>query len=327
MGNIYSVFKKMCESSSHQTSSFCQLFKMFASICSQITNAKISRYYPKMVQFFLQAFDMRVDLARFSFEQINEIETEMLESFGSFVLKLSEELFKPLFLKVNEWSNLSSQPHKMYRKAFFYKWLSTLASNLRGILVPMFGYVLDGIMEVIQHPLMIFDSAKDVSSEQKAQLATETLLSCVSALGKCFQYDSIKFITKERFETILNPLVNVLDFHHKSWIEYSRLVPVVVDALGQLAVCIHNPLLWKPLQNFVLSKTRDNEPEVRCAALLVFKEFYVELAEEFLPMLPESIPYIAELLEDPEEQVESLCQEVIHLIDDFLGDEKIEDYL
>ena len=85
--------------------------------------------------------------------------------------------------------------------------------------------------------------------------------------------------------------------------------------------------MWKPLQNQVLSRTRNSDPNVRLAALGVVKEFYAQLGEEFLPMLPESIPFIAELIEDSDESVEHACQDLIAFIDEFLGDEKIEDYL
>ena len=73
--------------------------------------------------------------------------------------------------------------------------------------------------------------------------------------------------------------------------------------------------------------TRNASPIVRYAALLVIKEFYTRLAEEFLTLLPETVPFLAELMEDSAPEVEALCQEVIKQIDSLLGEnESIKSY-
>ena len=74
-------------------------------------------------------------------------------------------------------------------------------------------------------------------------------------------------------------------------------------------------------------KTRSDIPKIRHGALQVVQSLYRELADKFLPLLPEAIPFIAELLEDSNPEVEKLCQETVAEIDDFLGEEKIEDFL
>jgi len=83
----------------------------------------------------------------------------------------------------------------------------------------------------------------------------------------------------------------------------------------------------------------------------VVEGFYHRLGEEFLPLLPEvrpllrfptnthplftiicvcmtqTVPFLAELMEDSAMEVEQLCQEVIALIDKFLPeDESISTY-
>ena len=126
---------------------------------------------------------------------------------------------------------------------------------------------------------------------------------------------------------LLIPLVSCLELINHPYINYDKIIPALVYCLGQLAVTVHNQLLWKPLQNHVLMQTRSENPKIRYSALLIIQEFYSQLGEEFLPMLPESIPFIAELIEDSNENVEQLCQEIVQQIDGFLGDEKIEDYL
>lgn len=73
--------------------------------------------------------------------------------------------------------------------------------------------------------------------------------------------------------------------------------------------------------------TRSSSPMVRFASLKVIQEFYTRLGEEFLILLPETVPFLAELMEDSSPEVEHLCQEVIKLIDGYLGEnESITSY-
>merc|ERR1712224_1143061 len=208
-----------------------------------------------------------------------------MNSFIEFVLKLNEILFKPLFLKLHQWSSIDAQPYSANRKSFFFKLVDRLSSSLRVLMVPMFAYLLEDIVSILRNPNRILSNDKDEEEED-----TE------------FNFDTSKLICTEATK-------------------------YCIYCLGQLAVTTHNQLLWKPLQNQVLMQTRHDNPRVRYSALLVIREFYHQLGEEFLPMLPESIPFIAELIEDNNEEVEELCQEIVAEVDDFLGDEKIEDYL
>lgn len=47
---------------------------------------------------------------------------------------------------------------------------------------------------------------------------------------------------------------------------------------------------------------------------------YERMGEEWLGMLPESVPYIAELLEDDEEVIERETQKLIAKVEEFLGE-------
>jgi U3 small nucleolar RNA-associated protein 10 len=83
-----------------------------------------------------------------------------------------------------------------------------------------------------------------------------------------------------------------------------------------VAPCLQK--LWKTLNHQVLLTTRSSAASVRFAGLKVVEAFYHRLGEEFLPLLPETVPFLAELMEDSAMEVEQLCQEVIALIDKYL---------
>jgi len=328
---LIEVFQSMETSEEHTAASYRQLFQVLGAVCKQITNTKISQYYASIVKFFMSAFDLRVKLqGKWSLKKTYGVEEAMIEAFISFILKLNEILFKPVFLKLRDWSQIATQPYAANRKAFFYKLVNRLATSLNVVLVPMFAYLLDDMMKLLQHPesLLVTEGEEMHAFQVEPQaLVTEAIQESVHALGQCFEYNESKFVTKERFEMVVGPLVQTLEYHKHPYLDYDVIVPSLVFCLGQLAATVRNQLLWKPLQNQVLMQTRHDSAKVRYAALLVIQEFYRQLGEEFLPMLPESIPFIAELIEDSNEEVERLCQEIIAQVDEFLGDEKIEDYL
>ena len=56
------------------------------------------------------------------------------------------------------------------------------------------------------------------------------------------------------------------------------------------------------------------------AALEVLSEIVRKLGEDFLPLLPETVPFLAELLEDEEETVEAACQNAVQELEEILGE-------
>jgi len=327
---LISVYQQMETSEEYSHTSFKKFFVVFGSVCKQMVNSKVSVHYPSLSKFFIGAFDLRITLqTKFTYKRILTIEENLIQAFCTFVLKLNEILFKPLFLKLRDWSAIDIQPFAANRKAFFYKLIDRLTTKLNVVLVPMFAYLLDDMIALLNNPSSILQSpSEDVEFHQETEkICTEALQFCIHSLGQCFEYNDCKFVTKERFEMLVGPLVSCLECCKNPEIDYDTLVPSLVYCLGQLAVTTNNQLLWKPLQNQVLMQTRSEVAKIRFSALLVIQEFYNQLGELFLPMLPESIPFIAELIEDPNEKVEQLCQELISQLDEFLGDERIEDYL
>jgi hypothetical protein len=102
------------------------------------------------------------------------------------------------------------------------------------------------------------------------------------------------------------------------------MIERVIPTIGNLAKTIDAQNL-KTLNKQVLLLTRSESANTRWAALSVIKEFYEKLGEEMLVLFPETIPFLAELLEDQDSQVEELCKDVCLEIQQFLG-EPIDQY-
>ena len=70
-----------------------------------------------------------------------------------------------------------------------------------------------------------------------------------------------------------------------------------MPCLSQFAVAAGSDALWKPLNYQVLLKTRHTSAQVRFAALKVLEGIHARLGEDFMVLLPETIPFLAELME------------------------------
>ena len=101
----------------------------------------------------------------------------------------------------------------------------------------------------------------------------------------------------------------------------------VVGCLAALGAAGGNEQLWKPLNHVVLKACGDeHRSEVRRAGLVCLLELMKSLGEEYMVLLPENLPVLAELLEDTNEEVASLARQVVTLAEELTG-ESLEDSL
>jgi len=107
---------------------------------------------------------------------------------------------------------------------------------------------------------------------------------------------------------------------------YRKKADLLIPCLAQLAVTLGNDKLWKNLNYQILLKTRSRFALVRYASLGVLENIYSRLGDEYIILVPETVPFLAELLEDPDPNVEARVRSLISTINIYLGDEKIEDY-
>ena len=56
-------------------------------------------------------------------------------------------------------------------------------------------------------------------------------------------------------------------------------------------------------------------------AIRVIRECFDRMAQEYLPLLPDVIPFLADLLEDEDAEVEKMAQELRHQLESLSGEE------
>ncbi|KVI04528.1 hypothetical protein Ccrd_017155 [Cynara cardunculus var. scolymus] len=290
-------------------------FQMLGNFISTMDRLSISAYYLNIFDLCLLALDLRRQHPA-SVENIAAVEKDVINAMVALTMKLTENMFKPLFI--------------------------------RSLFVPYFKYFLNGLVRHLSDDV----ARPGPTRKKKAKLVDPNInkgqenssLSVgkwhlralvLSSLHRCFLYDTgnLEFLDSSNFQELLKPIISQLVVDPPSSLEQHPDVPsvnevddVLVSCVGQMAVTSASDLLWKPLNHEVLMQTRSEKVRSRILGLKIVKYMVENLREEYLVLLPETIPFLGELLEDVEPSVKSLAQEILKEMETMSG-ESLRQYL
>ncbi|KAJ3046926.1 HEAT repeat-containing protein 1, partial [Rhizophlyctis rosea] len=315
------IFNHLKTALSNGKASLLGLFGLVGNVITHMPKPDLVQHHKELFRFFLVSFDYRRTYgSQTTPEDLILVENSIISSFLSLVMKLNETLFKPLFLKTVDWAtsdlllkNGMKKEEVVGRQIFFYRLLDQLMGRLKGIVAGYFGYVFESCLGVLRE-------------FRKGRGEGELWVEVVKGLGKWFLYDHDALVTGDKYDKLLTPLVGqiaAVQAHGKKYLD--RMTTYLIPCLGQLAVAAGSDVRWKPLNHQILMHTRNENPVIRLVALKVLNELYERLGEEMLVLFPETIPFLAELMEDDEPDVEKACRDLCGRIQQYLG-EPIEQY-
>ncbi|WJX64702.1 hypothetical protein P8452_49448 [Trifolium repens] len=328
------------------------VFDMLATFIGIMDRSSMVAFHGKIFDFCLVALDLRRQ-SPLSVQNVDLVEKGVLNAMLALTLKLTESMFKPLFVKSIEWAESvvdeTASGGSMDRAISFYGMVNKLAENHRSLFVPYFKYLLGSCV----HHLVDGEdfNVSSLRKKKKAKILDDgdvketgslsikgwhlrTLV--LSSLHKCFLYDtgSLKFLESSNFQLLLKPIVSQLvidppalpDDNSMNIPSVKEFDDLLVLCIGQMAVTAGSDLLWKPLNHEVLMQTRCEKMRTRILGLRIVKYFVDNLKEEYLVLLAETIPFLGELLEDVELSVKSLAQEILQEMESMSG-ESLRQYL
>ncbi|KAM9212388.1 HEAT repeat-containing protein 1 [Dugong dugon] len=279
----------------------------------------LTNHQSQLTKFFLEALDFRAQHSENDLEEIGKIENCIIDCLVAMVVKLSEVTFRPLFFKLFDWAKTEDAPKD--RLLTFYNLADCIAEKLKGLFTLFAGHLVKPFADTLNQVNIsktdeaFFDSEKD---PEKCCLLLQYILNC---LYKIFLFDTQHFLSKERAEALMMPLVDQLENRLGGDEKFQqRVTKHLIPCIGQFSVAVADDSLWKPLNYQILLKTRDSSPKVRFAALLTVLAVAEKLRENYIVLLPESIPFLAELMEDECEEVEHQCQKTVQQLEVVLGE-------
>ncbi|XP_071799913.1 HEAT repeat-containing protein 1-like [Asterias amurensis] len=296
------------------------LMEFLSDHLGALDKTDMTAYQQQAITFFLAALDYRTKHADLSLPEVDAVEGHVIRAVLTLVMKLSEASFRPMLLKVVDWATRSTSPKD--RLLTLYRLSDAIADKLKSLFTLFAGHLVAKAADLLDSnnthktDKPFFEESTD--SDEKSSLLLVRILDC---LHKCFMYDKGTFVSKERFQRLMQPLVDQIENMQGTDDAYrERVSQHLTPCIAQLLVSSRDSSTWQPLNYQVLLKTRHSSPKVRFAALTVLQELHKKLAEDYLSLLPETIPFLAELMEDESEEVEQHCQLVVNDLEKTLGE-------
>ncbi len=164
----------------------------------------------------------------------------------------------------------------------------------------------------------------------------------VRACFKCFASDRNHFMGKEKFDRLLPVLVGQLEwaYHTRSLIiiaggasgpagaesdvrgeQYKAFIQsLLAPAIVEMAERMGNFALWQPLNHAVLMQSRSKRALIRQSSLKVIIGIYEKIREPYVVLLPETLPFVSELMQDSDQTVERLTQQLCKILEQLSGE-------
>ncbi|KAK7276819.1 hypothetical protein RIF29_17965 [Crotalaria pallida] len=329
------------------------VFNLLATLVRTMDRSSIVAFHGKVFDLSLVALDLRRQNPP-SVQNINVVEKSVTNAIVALTLKLTESMFKPLFIKSIEWAESevdeTASAGSIDRAISFYGMINKLVENHRSLFVSYFKHLLASCVHHLSDGGDVqvsglsrkkkkakIQESYDVKEGGSVSIKCWHLRTLVlSSLQKCFLYDtgSLKFLDSSNFQMLLKPIVSQLVIDPPpALLDEGENIPSVkevddllVVCIGQMAVTAGSDLLWKPLNHEVLMQTRSEKLRPRILGLRIVKYLVENLKEEYLVLLAETIPFLGELLEDVELSVKTLAQEILQEMESLSG-ESLRQYL
>lgn len=293
------------------------LMNILSTNVSTLKGNDLSQHLPDLTSFFMNALQFRTVSKSVDCPTKVMVEDAIISALSTLVLKLSETTFRPFYYKLFDWATRGEA--KTEKVITFYRLSTAIAQNLKGLFVLFAGHC-------VQHASSLLDSTNVIKHEHDLYFTNEkknilVIESVIRTLHSIFQHDNKNFVDKDRFETLMQPMVdqleNILGGVDKLT---QRSTEFLIPCIAQFAVVIADDAFWKQLNYQILLKTRHNLPAIRLIGLNCLCAVAKQLKQDFLPLLPETVPFLAELLEDEEDIVEKSAQTVIQEMEGFTGE-------
>ena len=139
---------------------------------------------------------------------------------------------------------------------------------------------------------------------------------------------TVPFVTKGRFDLLMEPLtelINTSSFlnpdQYKTFME-----DVVTPCVAQFAAAVEDDMMRKTIHHRLLMHTRNDTAAVRVHTIQTIQACFNQVGEDYLYLVPETLPFLAELLEDSNGQVERLAHALKRQVEELSG-EGLDTYL
>jgi len=250
----------------------------------------------------------------------NMLETETIKTFCKLALRMTEKSLRHIYTQLFNWATKDNE--LVSRKMLiFYRLSVSMATTLQGLFLLFVHELLEKSADVLSF-LSKGTAPKDMT------LSRELLICVMDCFTSIFTYDTHGFMNRERFQMVAKPIVKQIEtsLFEEDISSYKTFYGEhYQQCVVKLASAVNDPVCWKTLNIELLNRTKSDDVQVRLAVLNVIDKIYDSLGESYMVLIPETIPYLSEVLEDESAEVEEKCRYVIKKIEQITG-ESIQKY-
>ncbi|XP_078485426.1 HEAT repeat-containing protein 1 isoform X2 [Ciona intestinalis] len=282
------------------------LLRMVAHHVAVLTKHDLSHFALPLFDFYLETLEYRDNMTMVDKDEVDAVEEVSVDGTICLLLKLPEATFKPLFVKLNHWG--CSDDATPTRTTTFYHCTCVMAGKLKSLFSLFAGPLLSHMMESLKHEEI------DPENVTRCRYVVETF-------KLTLLHSSSNFMNQQRFDMTAGVLVDQLEkFQLDNEMLQDYIINYIIPCIGQLVMSSRNDVAWQPLNYQILLKMRHKNPEVRLHALETLLVVAEKLGDDYMVLLPETIPFLAELMEDENDNVEKRCHAVIKRMEEVLGE-------
>eukprot|EP00762_Andalucia_godoyi_P003088 ANDGO_01012.mRNA.1 Uncharacterized protein At3g06530 len=101
----------------------------------------------------------------------------------------------------------------------------------------------------------------------------------------------------------------------------ASLIEEFVSVVCNFALVLETEEAWKPLHFAVLARARSQSISARLASIRILDQLFERVGERYMAMLPETIQYLAELMEDSNTEIAGSVRALIRKIEKITGED------
>lgn len=265
---------------------------------------------------------------KLSLIELSLVEDNAVSVFLRLVLKLNEVSFRPLFLRFCDWAMLDLIDEKeeeevgdskevIARKVVLFKVINALLGELGELIANYYINVLDGAVDTLKgHSSTSFPSADELWK----QVVMSLQLSAQADKGKGLFWNEgrVKTVMPNLTGQVSTALVKNSTIHES----------LLGDAIAELCQAVPDEASLKMTNNLLLENTRSTQTRIKIIAIRILVKVWKseECEDSLLRLVPETVPSIAELLQESEVAVQEELSTFVTAVEKVLG-EGLESYL
>ncbi|KHJ90467.1 BP28CT domain protein [Oesophagostomum dentatum] len=309
------------------------LFSLFKRYFDQKNRAVITQMRDTfMSEVFLKGLEYRCqDRDVENVERIENVEKSVFSALLAMAEVLTENTLRSVMNALVDWAERGLKPsatrNERGRLVTVFTFANSFYESFNSLALPYFGKLIEMSVKVLNScnatiitdpSLLLLHGKKDTIDGKEADSLVTAVIDFV---GNCARHP--EFFTEDRASSLVEPLTDEL-VNSKLAGHERRCVPHLSDTLYRISDT--HPDIFQTILDKILLKTRSGRAKIRYRALLVVEAMFDKVGDGVAPHLPMVMPFLSELLEDENHNVEEQCDRIVRLLQSKFGENICEGF-